>query len=151
MSTMLDEKDELILAELKKNARNPTKNIAANVKIPRITVHDRIQKMMDKKIIKSFTVILDYEKLGLTTTVYVFVASNPCESHVPLLDIANKIAKFPGVFEIHIVSGEYDLLIKVRGKSFDEVGNHVIAKIRQLKGIGRTYTCPCFTTVKEEV
>jgi DNA-binding Lrp family transcriptional regulator len=33
---MLDEKDECILAELKKNSRNSTKNIASNVKIPRI-------------------------------------------------------------------------------------------------------------------
>ncbi|MCK5259078.1 MAG: winged helix-turn-helix transcriptional regulator [Thermoplasmatales archaeon] len=50
---MLDEKDECILAELKKNSRNSTKNIASNVKIPRITVHSRIQKMIDNKIIHS--------------------------------------------------------------------------------------------------
>ncbi len=53
LSIMLDEKDEYILAELKKNSRNSTKNIALNVKIPRITVHSRIQKMIDNKIIHS--------------------------------------------------------------------------------------------------
>jgi DNA-binding Lrp family transcriptional regulator len=148
---MVDDKDKLILAELKKNARDSTKNIASNVKIPRITVRDRIQKMVDSKIIKSFTVIIDHEKLGFAITVFIFVASNPCESNVSIEDIANKIAKFSGVFEIHILSGEYDLLIKARGKTFDDIGKHVIAKIRKIPGVGRTYSVPCFTTIKEEV
>jgi DNA-binding Lrp family transcriptional regulator len=147
---MLDEKDRRILAELKKNARESTKKIATTVTMPRVTVHDRIQKMIERGVIASFTVIPDYEKLDLSTTVFIFVASNPCASPVDISDIAHKIASLPNVFEIHIISGEYDLLIKVRGKSFDEVGKTVVAKIRQLKGIGRTFTIPCFTTVKEE-
>ena len=122
MSIMVDEKDMRILVELKKNSRNSTKNIASNVKIPRITVRDRIQKMIDNKIIKSFTIILNHEKLGFATTAFIFVATNPCESNISIENIANKIAKFSGVYEIHIVSGEYDLLIKTRGKTFDDIG-----------------------------
>ena len=151
LSIMLDEKDECILAELKKNSRNSTKNIASNVKIPRITVHSRIQKMIDNKIIKSFTVIPDYKKIGLTSTVFVFISTNPCESGASVMEIAKEISKLSGVYEIHIISGEYDFFIKVRGISFAEIGKHVIAKIRQIKGVGRTLTCACFTTVKEEI
>ena len=150
-SIMLDEKDESILAELKKNSRNSTKNIATNVKIPRITVHSRIQKMVDNKIIKSFTVIPDYKKIGLNSTVFVFVSTNPCESGASVTEIAKEISKLSGMYEIHIISGEYDFFIKVRGKSFAEIGKNVIAKIRKIKGVGRTLTCACFTTVKEEV
>ena len=151
LSSMLNEKDKCILAELKKNSRNSTKNIASNVKIPRITVHSRIQKMIDNKIIKSFTVIPDYKKIGLNSTVFVFVSTNPCQSGVPAMPIAKEISKLSGVYEIHIISGEYDFLIKIRGLSFDEIGKHVIAKIKQIKGVGKTLTCACFTTVKEEV
>jgi DNA-binding Lrp family transcriptional regulator len=147
----LDNKDLKIIEELKRNSRNSTKQIATNVKMPRVTVHDRIKKMVEKKIIKKFTVLLDYQKLGLTTTVYVFIASNPYESNISISEIAKKIKSYPGVYEVHIVSGEYDILIKIRGKSFDEVGKNTIAKIRQIKGVGRTLTCPCFTTVKEEL
>ena len=56
---MLDKKDEMILSELKKNARKSTKAIATSVKIPRVTVHDRIQKMLEKGIIESCTIKLD--------------------------------------------------------------------------------------------
>ena len=148
---MLDDKDFLILNELKENSRNSTKQIAVNVNIPRVTVHDRIQKMIKNNIIKKFTLLPNYEKLGLHITVFVFVASNPYESKISIAKIAEEIKSFPGVFEVHIVSGEYDILLKIRGKSFDDVGKNTVSKIRQIKGVGRTFTCPCFTTVKEEL
>ena len=74
MSIMIDEKDKIILAELKKNARNSTKNIATKVKIPRVTLHDRIKKMIERGIIKSFNVTIDYKKIGLSTEVFIFVS-----------------------------------------------------------------------------
>lgn len=147
---MFDKKDEAILGELKKNARKSTKNIAANVKIPRVTVHDRIQKMVDKGIIKSFTIIPNYEKIGLPSNVFIFVSFLP-NPDVSQRELANRIAKLPGVYEVHIISGEYDLLLKVRGKSLIEIGKLVVDKLRQLKGVGRTLTCACFETVKEEI
>ena len=52
LSIMIDEKDRLILNELMDNSRNSTKNIALNLHMPRITIHDRIKKLIDKKIIK---------------------------------------------------------------------------------------------------
>lgn len=147
---MLDEKDEVILAELKKNGRKSTKTIAANVKIPRVTVHDRIQKMVKKGVIKSFTVVPDYEKIGFASKVFIFVSFLP-NPDVSQRELANRIAKLPGVFEVYIISGEYDLLLKVRGKSLEEIGKLVVDRLRQLKGVGRTLTCACFETVKEEV
>jgi len=147
---MLDEKDEVILAELKKNGRKPTKTIAANVKIPRVTVHDRIQKMVDKGIIKSFTAIPDYEKIGLPSKVFIFVSFIP-NPDVSQRQLAKRIAELSGVYEVHIISGEYDLLLKVRGKSLEEIGKLVVDKLRQLKGVGSTLTCACFETIKEEL
>ena len=79
MSNMIDEKDEIILAELKKNARKSTKAIAKSIKIPRVTVHDRINKMVEKGIIKSFNVTIDYKKIGFSSGVFIFVSfiTNP--------------------------------------------------------------------------
>ena len=66
-------------------------------------------------------------------------------------ELAKRIAELSGVYEVHIISGEYDLLLKVRGKSLEEIGKLVVDKLRQLKGVGRTLTCACFETVKEEI
>jgi len=147
---MIDKKDEKILDVLKKNARKTTKSIAMTVKIPRVTVHDRIQKMVDNGIIKSFTTIPDYKKIGMSCLVFIFVSFQSI-ANVSQRELAKRIALLPGVFEVHIISGEYDLLLKVRGKSLEDIGKIVVDKLRQIKGVDKTLTCACFETVKEEV
>jgi Lrp/AsnC family transcriptional regulator, leucine-responsive regulatory protein len=147
---MIDTKDEMIIAELKKNARNSAKNIAANINIPRVTVHDRIQKLIQQGIIKSFNVSIDYKKIGFATEVFIFISFLP-NLDVSQRELAKRIAKLPGVYEVHIISGEYDLLLKVRGKTLEDIGTLVVDKLRQLKGVGRTFTFACFETVKEEI
>jgi len=147
---MIDKKDQRILEELKKNSRNSTKSIASNVKIPRVTVHDRIQKMLDKGIIKSFTTVVDYKKTGLPSKVFVFV-SFLHNTNVSQRELAKRIAKIQGIYDVNIISGEYDLLLKVRGESLEKIGKLVVDKLRELKGVGKTLTCACFETVKEEV
>ena len=147
MLTMIDKKDEIILNELKKNARESTKTISSNIKIPRVTVHDRINKMMQKGIIKSFNVEIDYKKIGYSSEVFIFVSFlfNP---EVSQRQLAQRIARIPGVYEVHIISGEYDLLLKVRGKSLEDIGKLVVDKLRKLQGVGKTLTFACFETVK---
>ena len=147
---MLDDKDKIILSQLKENARQTTKTIASKVKIPRVTVHDRIKKMIDQGIIKSFCTIPDYEKIGLPTKVFIFISFRP-DTKISQRELANRIAKLNGVFEVHIISGEYDLLIKVRGTSLEEIGKLVVDKLRKLEGVDKTLTCACFETVKEEI
>ena len=145
---MIDEKDRKIIEELKKNSRNSTKNIAKNVNVPRVTTHDRIQKMKEKGIIKKFTVNIDYKKINLATEVFIFV-SFQSGLDISQRELAKRISKIKGVFEVHIISGEYDLLLKVRGKSLEEIGKLVVDKMRKLKGVGKTLTFACFETIKE--
>ena len=147
---MVDDKDLLILEELKKNARASTKTIAASIDLPRVTVHDRIHKMLTTGVIKTFNVSIDYAKLGFTTEAYIFISFLP-NPDLSQRELAKRIASFPGVYEVHIISGEYDLLLKVRGKSLEDIGALVVDKLRSVKGVGRTLTCACFETIKEEL
>lgn len=150
MSIMIDEKDEMIITELKKNARDSTKDIAARINIPRVTVHDRIQKMRQQGIIKSFNISIDYKKIGFGTEVFIFISFIPTPG-LSQRELAQRIAQLPGVHEVHIISGEYDLLLKVRGRTLEDIGTLVVDRLRQLKGVGRTLTFACFETVKEDV
>jgi len=149
MYMMLDKKDIKILNELKKNGREPTKSIAKKINIPRATVYDRIQRMVETGTIKKFTIKTDYKKIDLPTTVFVFLAITP--NNVTHQDLANKISKLPGVYEVHMITGEYDLLVKVRGKTIEDIGEIVINKLRILEGVGKSFTSACFKTIKEEI
>jgi Lrp/AsnC family leucine-responsive transcriptional regulator len=145
---MLDEKDSAILEELMKDSRKTTKAIARELDIPRATVHDRIVKMEQKKLIKRYTAIPDYAQLGIGVTAFILVQFTPQEG-LSQRETAEEIADLRGIFEVQMISGEYDMLLKVRGSSMEDIGKLVIDRLREVKGVARTLTCACFTTIKE--
>ncbi|MCE5295872.1 MAG: Lrp/AsnC family transcriptional regulator [Euryarchaeota archaeon] len=148
MTMTLDDKDLAILAELKKDARRSTKAIAKDLNIPRATVHERIKRMMDRGVIKGFTVIPDYTKLGEPVTAFILVSFLP-NTTVSQREVATLISKIDCVQEVHLVSGEHDIILKVRGESMESIGSLVIDKLRSLPGVGKTLTMASFTTIKD--
>ncbi|MGC9781062.1 MAG: Lrp/AsnC family transcriptional regulator [Candidatus Heimdallarchaeota archaeon] len=146
----VDDKDRLILEELSKDARLPTKRIATNLDIPRVTVHTRIEKMKQEGVIKKFTILADYRKLGLPVTAFVFVSFSPNEN-ITQRELAEKIAQIENVYEVHLISGEWDILVKIRGESLDAIGRIVLDEIRTVKGVTKTITCPSFSSIKNGV
>ncbi|MBI4393458.1 MAG: Lrp/AsnC family transcriptional regulator [Euryarchaeota archaeon] len=147
---MLDDKDALILRELRKNAKMTTKQIAENTGIPRTTVHDRIGKMEVAGIVRKYTVIPSYESIGEATTAFVFISYDQAQ-RVDQRVLATQVASVPGVYEVHLISGDWDLIVKVRGKDVESIGNLVMEKLRALEGIQKTLTSTVFKTIKEEV
>lgn len=56
-------------------------------------------------------------------------------------DVARAIAGIPGVTLAEDVTGPYDVIARVEAPSVDELGQLVIARIQDVKGITRTLTC----------
>jgi len=144
----LDEKDSAILEELMKDSRKTTKAIAKELEIPRATVHDRIVRMEQRKVIRKYTAVPDYAQLGQGVTAFILAQFEPREG-LSQRETADEIADIQGISEVHMISGEYDMLLKVRGASMEDIGKLVIDRLREVKGVARTLTCACFTTVKE--
>jgi DNA-binding Lrp family transcriptional regulator len=63
--------------------------------------------------------------------------------------VAEEIARFPEVQEVHIITGYWDLLVKLRAENVDAIGKFVVDKLRLIKGLEKTLTCMIFETVKE--
>lgn len=145
---MLDEKDSAILEKLVEDSRKTTKAIAKELDIPRATVHDRIVKMEEKGVIRRYTAVPDYQQLGVGVSAFILAQFEP-ESGVSQRETAEEIATIQGIHEVHMISGEYDMLLKVRGASMEEIGRLVIDRLREVKGVARTLTCAVFTTVKD--
>lgn len=147
---MLDDKDLAILGILTKDSRRSTKAIASELEMPRATVHERIKRMIEKGVIRGFTVRLDHSKLGKPISAFVLISFLP-EPTISQRNLAQDIALMEGVQEVHLISGEYDILVKVRGTSMESIGSLVIDRIRMLRGVGRTLTCSSFAAVKDEM
>jgi DNA-binding Lrp family transcriptional regulator len=146
----LDETDYLLLDALKKDARQTIAELSTRLGVPRATVHERIMRMKKAGVIKRFTIEEDYSKTGLPTLSFVF-AEYDRQSPVNQHEVARQIAKISGVLGVYIVSGEWDLLIKVRGRTIEDIGNLILDRIRGTPGVFKTYTMACFDVAKDEI
>ncbi|MBX5321480.1 MAG: Lrp/AsnC family transcriptional regulator [Candidatus Bathyarchaeota archaeon] len=154
MEPRLDEKDLAILNLLQKNCRMTAKEIARKIDSPITTVFAKIKRMEQQGIIKEYRAILDHKKLNFGVTAFIlasFSYRTGKNEETPLSQraIAEQISKFPEVQEVHIISGDWDILIKVKDKDVDAIGKFVVDKLRTVKGIEKTLTCMVFDTPKE--
>ncbi len=149
----LDEKDFELLNELQKDCKQGLKKIARKLGMSITTVYDRMKKLEKENVIRGYKAILNPEKTDNPMTAFIFAKIeyfNP-DSVEPLSqrEIAKKISLLPGVSDVYIVPGDWDLLIKVRGRDIKDLADFVIDRLRRMKGIGRTFTTDVWITVKE--
>jgi len=151
MKPKLDEKDLAILTLLQKNCRMTARETAQKTNSPITTVFAKIKKMEQQGIIKEYKAVLDSKKLNIDTTAFILASFSYRNGEKPLSQrfIAEQIAKFPEVQEVHIITGDWDLLIKLKAVNVDAVGKFVIDKLRLVRGIEKTLTCMVFETQKE--
>lgn len=144
----MDAKDEKILGELIGDGRKSVVEIADELDLPRATVQERLKKIVESGVIRKFAAIPDYSKIGKQVMAYVFVTFSR-EGGLSQRKLAEEISKIPGVYEVSVISGEWDMLLKVRAGSVEEIGKLVVDRLRAMKGIEKTETCVAFQTVKE--
>jgi Lrp/AsnC family leucine-responsive transcriptional regulator len=153
LSVKLDEKDLAILLLIQENSKLTANQIAKKINAPITTVFAKIKRMEELGIIRQYRAILSPEKLNLGTTAFILAAVSYCtkdnQSPITQRNVAEEIAIFPEVQEVHIITGDWDLLVKLRAENVEAVGKFVVDKLRRIKGLEKTLTCMVFETVKE--
>jgi Lrp/AsnC family leucine-responsive transcriptional regulator len=153
MEPKLDQKDLAILGFIQRDCKLTAREIARRIGSPITTVFAKTKRMEELGIIKGYKAIVDSDKLDYGTTAFILASvtygTRNSEKQVSQRDIAKQIAKFPEVQEVHIITGDWDLLIKLKGKDIDTIGKTVIDNLRLVQGIEKTLTCMVFETCKE--
>lgn len=153
MVSKLDEKDSAILRLIQTDSKLTAKQISKKIGTPITTVFAKIKRMEDLGIIKEFRAIVAPDKLNAGTAAFILasVSYRNTLDGVPVSQraVAKEIAKFPEVQEVHIITGDWDLLVKLRAESVDAVGKFVVDKLRLIQGLEKTLTCMVFETLKE--
>jgi Lrp/AsnC family leucine-responsive transcriptional regulator len=153
MEPKLDQKDLQILGFIQKDCKLTAREIARKIDSPITTVFAKMKRMEELGIVKDYRAILDPTKLDYGTTAFILASvtygTRNNEKQLSQRDMANQIAKFPEVQEVHIITGDWDILIKLKGKNVDTIGKTVIDRLRLVEGIQKTLTCMVFETCKE--
>lgn len=124
----IDVTDLKILAELVENAKTSNVEIGRKLRIHPNVIAYRINKLENTGIIKEYTTVLDFDKLGLTEQVYVG-ASLPKNSERD--DILQQVAEIPQTVSVVSSLGSPESIVFLVGKSKDEV-DKVMSKLRNL-------------------
>jgi Lrp/AsnC family transcriptional regulator, leucine-responsive regulatory protein len=153
MSLKFDEKDLAILMLIQENSKLTANQIAKKINTPITTVFAKIKRMEEQGVIKEYRAVLSPEKIKAPTAAFILASvsyrATKNEAPVSQRDVAEEIARFVEVQEVHIITGDWDLLIKLRAESVEAIGRFVVDKLRLINGLEKTLTCMVFETVKE--
>ncbi|EFD92896.1 MAG: regulatory protein AsnC/Lrp family [Candidatus Parvarchaeum acidophilus ARMAN-5] len=64
------------------------------------------------------------------------------------IEIAKAISSDEKVTEVLLISGQWDLLIRLKYSNVEELSNFVVSQLRKEKGVGRTDTTIVLNKVK---
>ena len=106
----LDNIDLKILNILSKNAKMPYTEVAKKVFVSGGTVHVRMRKLEKMGIVRGTKLDIDYAKLGYNISCYMGVY---LEKSFLYKDAVKALRNIPEVVEIHAITGQYTIFIKI--------------------------------------
>lgn len=143
----MDRLDRKILSVLQTNSRASLQEIGAAVGLSPSPCWGRIKKMEEAGVITGYTVRLNPAALGLTETVLVMVTLDS-HSDNTLEKFGQVLATIPEIVEAHLVSGEYDYLLRVVVKDTRDYERLLREKLYKIKGIRHSQSSFVLRTLK---
>ncbi len=140
---MIDEKDRKILGLLGEHGDYTTRQIAKGTGLPVTTVHNRVARLRSEGIIRKFTIVPDYGKIGRGLLAYVLVSVDHemlKEKSKTQNDLAREIRGISGVERADSVTGGVDIIVTVRAGDMEEMNGFLLENLQRLDGVGRTET-----------
>jgi Lrp/AsnC family transcriptional regulator, leucine-responsive regulatory protein len=149
MGDKLDAKDLHILGVLQRDARTPIEEVARQIGLTKTPTASRIRKLEERGIIERYAARLNPEKLGLLVTAFVSVTLTD-HTITSREAFATTVLTLPHVLECHFVTGDADLLLKVRVTSIADFQHEVIETISRSGRVATIATRIVMSTLKED-
>ena len=130
-----------IISLLRSNAKLTASELAVNLNIPENEIAAAIAEMENDGVIRGYTAIVSDEAPGSETRVKALIEVKVTPNRDGGFDrVARRIAKFPEVTDLCLLSGNYDLQLTVEGSSLQQVANFVSGKLATIDGVISTST-----------
>lgn len=131
-----DELDMRILTELTKDGNVSVPNLSKRLGINTSVLYSRIKRLLKKKLIKKFTIVVDESLIGIGVRATMGINRDPKQKE----QIHKALLKTPEVIMMSEVTGRFDMLLTVRAKNLEELHSVAIEKIGKIEGIQNTET-----------
>ncbi|WP_152041347.1 Lrp/AsnC family transcriptional regulator [Salinigranum salinum] len=144
----MDEKREL-LDLLLDSARESTADIARQLGIEEAQVEALVAELEDEGTIRGYQAIVDWDTVDAERVTAIVELNVELDRETKYTDIAARIAKFPEVSDLKLVSGDYDFALEVVGDSMHDVSMFVSERIAPIPEVTQTVTHFVMDTYKE--
>ncbi|MCP1100942.1 DNA-binding Lrp family transcriptional regulator [Aequitasia blattaphilus] len=129
-----------ILKYIEKNSRVDLKELAILIGSDEITVVNELAGMEQEGIIKGFHTLIDWSRTGVErVTALIEVRVTPTRGE-GFDKLAKRICKYPEVTSAYLISGAYDLLITLEGKTLLEISTFVSERLSPMEDVMSTAT-----------
>jgi len=137
-----------IIELLKRNARTPDAEIALQLGVETADVTAAIADMEADGTLLGYTAVTREIAPRNGVVALIEVQVQP-ERDSGFDRVAQELSRFPEVRSTHLVSGRYDLLLEVTGKTLQEVALFVASRLSCLEGVRSTSTLFMLKKYKE--
>ena len=145
-SELLDEINLKILDILCRDASRPFVDIAKELEISDATVHIRVRRLVAAGILRRFTIATDNRLLGYDHLAFVGINIKQGSSDEAIAILS----AFDEILELHEMYGQFDLLLKIRAKSLEEMREVIANRISRIPQITEAELMTVLKTIKEE-
>jgi len=132
----LDAIDREMIDILRRDARRSAHQIAADIGIGRATAYNRLDRLVDNKVITGFTALVDHSAVGQTIAALLLVNVEQGEWR----NIHQTLAALPGVEWLGVTAGQFDYAIIVRADSLDHLRDVALQELQQVEGVRAAQT-----------
>ena len=133
----IDKLDRKILEIISQNARIPFKDVAEVCNVSRAAIHQRVQKMIEMKVIVGSGYHINPRVLGFNTCTYIGVK---LERGSMYKDVVPEFEKIPEIVECHFTTGPYTMLIKMYARDNEHFMELLNGQIQEIPGVISTET-----------
>lgn len=131
---------EKILRNLEHNSRIDLSDLAIMLGVEEATVANEVAKMEDEKIICGYHTLINWDNTSKeVVTALIEVKVSP-QRGIGFDMLAERIARFNEVTSVYLMSGGFDFMVLIEGKSMKEVARFVFDKLSTLESVLSTST-----------
>ena len=139
-----------ILKILEKDARTSARQISAITGLSEDEVAKTVEQAEHDQVILKYKAIVNWDKLENEHVFALIEVKIAPQRDVGFDSIAERIYRFPQAYTVYLVSGTYDLMVIVTGKTIQEVANFVSQKLAPVEGVQGTVTHFMLKKYKED-
>ena len=121
--------EKQLLQIMENNSRISVKEAAALLGEKEIDVANKLKELEEKNVICGYNTMIDWDKTGIDRVTALIEVSVTPQRNKGFDDIAERLCKYPEVDTAYLISGGFDLMLILEGKSLKQVSEFVTNKL----------------------